>query len=145
MLLILFVIINLYIVNGNLNLQSIQGHTDENWPRLLVNQINGSSTPKLLSRYKTLNKLKPGIRRYNIWWNAFEPLPSSSNLINFKCQNGFQLIPSSEEERIKLGFNKFHCYSIFEINYYNTILKLDKSIGAIGAAILYGILFLFFI
>ena len=111
--------------------QGIQGHDDENWPMRLL-----ASPSQLLARYTTLAQLQPGIRRYNMYWSSFEVAPSMPSL-PASCAEGFDLVPSSEAERVEQGFHRFHCYQSSSLTAFDQILGLDQLIGAQTAAIIY--------
>jgi hypothetical protein len=88
-------------------------------------------------RYGALKPLEPGIRRYNMFWNTFEPVPSRKTA--FACPAQSTLFPPTEVDRVKLGYHKFHCYDDLQAAKFDTILALDASIGAQGAAIIYSV------
>ena len=111
-----------------------QGHDDENWPLKLMS-AGGGITDALLARYKALGRMKPSIRRYNMFWSSFETVPAQTT--RFKCPAGSTAVPASEAERVELGYAHFHCYGTEQLKNFDTLLLLDSQIGAQGAAILY--------
>jgi hypothetical protein len=113
--------------------QGLQGHDDENWPFRLG--ASGKPTEPLLRRYESLSKMKPGIRRYNMFWNSFETTRSSAKPV--QCPAGSELIPASQSELDLSGFHRFHCYSTKQLHMSDLIFSMDREIGAQNAAILY--------
>eukprot|EP00658_Telonema_sp_P-2_P058320 TRINITY_DN4678_c0_g1_i1.p1 TRINITY_DN4678_c0_g1~~TRINITY_DN4678_c0_g1_i1.p1 ORF type:complete len:299 (-),score=54.10 TRINITY_DN4678_c0_g1_i1:63-959(-) len=113
--------------------QGLQGHDDENWPVTLMGP-NQTVTPTLSERYAVLATMHPGIRRYNMYWSAFEPTPSSNDSSRV-CAPGYELHPLSPGGMH--DFHRFHCYSTAQLRQFDLIFSLDRSIGAQGAAILY--------
>jgi hypothetical protein len=116
--------------------QALQGHDDENWPSSLVD-AGGGPTNALRARYKALGAMQPGIRRYNMFWSAFESGCPSAHALPLSCPAGYLLTPANESERARLGYHRFHCYLEKQLRGFDTIFELDSSIGAQNAAILY--------
>eukprot|EP00051_Salpingoeca_urceolata_P007730 m.100038 g.100038 ORF g.100038 m.100038 type:complete len:580 (+) comp15373_c1_seq2:174-1913(+) len=114
--------------------QGLQGHDDETIAKGLVSP-HGTLTPQLLARYKTLASMEPGIRRYNVDWNAFEAVPGQSK--PFACAPGFVLTPATPEELKTRHYHRFHCYNTMTLNTFDTLSLLDRQLGAQNAAIIY--------
>jgi hypothetical protein len=62
-------------------------------------------------RYATMaHDLRPGVRRYNAFWSAFEgPVPSSPTPMA-SCPPGYTATPANETDRVARGYRRFHCY-----------------------------------
>lgn len=106
--------------------QGLQGHDDENWPVKLAS-ANGSSTPQLEARYAALSQLRPGIRRYNMFWNTFETEPGQDH--PFACAPGSVLIPPSQAARKAAGFHGFHCYSEKQLHTFGKLASQRRGPG----------------
>ena len=104
------------LVRGVPRPQGLQGHDDENWPvQLLVRSANQSTaTPMLTARYEVLRQMRPGIRRYNMFWSGFESAIASSSTSAIVCPAGTQKVPTSEASME--GFSRFHCYSSSQLH-----------------------------
>ena len=113
--------------------QALQGHDDENYPMSLL-----SNPTVLKARYAALGKMKPGIRRYNMFWSSFELAPSITTPNATHCPTGSLLTPASEEQRAALGYHRFHCYANGQMEAFDTIFAMDAAIGAQNGAILHG-------
>lgn len=113
--------------------QALQGHDDHVTARML----NSSQlpTPALLQRYNVVATMTPGIRRYNLFWNTFETVPSQPT--PFECPAGSRLVPATQADRQRLGYERFHCYSESALAGTKTQFRLDNLTGAQGAGILY--------
>eukprot|EP00039_Didymoeca_costata_P012770 m.185654 g.185654 ORF g.185654 m.185654 type:complete len:591 (+) comp15579_c0_seq2:183-1955(+) len=114
--------------------QGLQGHDDENYPMSLLS--NSFPTSDLLQRYKVITSMKPGIRRYNMFWSAMEQIHSSSTS-NISCPEGTIKTPANEEDKDKRGYRKYHCYNKAELLNFDAVFALDAAAGAQNAAILY--------
>lgn len=112
----------------------MQGVDDEAYLNYLY-----AHNPSLLQE-RTLNTkqyFNASMRRYNFFWNNFEPQPSSNNS-NLQCDsNNFIKVPINEQDRINRGYNNYHCYGKSAIEMYDTFMKLDKEINVISGAIMY--------
>lgn len=111
--------------------QGIQGH-DDHVPLFLMSRTQ-TETPVLTQRYSVLGGMRPGIRRYNMFWSSFEPTTSTANAR--KCDPGFELHPNRSEDG--MAWNRFHCYRTSQLRAFDLLFRLDRTIGAQGAAILY--------
>ena len=119
--------------------QALQGHDDENYPLGFVPGPDGVALPGLAKRYANLAPLKPGIRRYNIWWNAFESArPSAATAASRgACPAGTEAVPANATDGARRGYRRFHCYATAPLKRWDTVLAADRAIGAQNAAILY--------
>ena len=125
--------------------QALQGHDDENYPIGFVPGPDGVAAPGLAKRYANLAPLKPGIRRYNIWWNSFESnarpsAPTAAQLTRggaTPCPAGTVQTPANASDGAARGYHRFHCYREATLKRWDTILAADQAIGAQNAAILY--------
>ena len=113
--------------------QALQGHDDHVTMRMLT--PGNRPTPELLDRYAVIDSLSPGIRRYNLFWNTFEPVPSQA--APFACPAGAKLVPSNADEKKSLGFERYHCYTEGPLDALRVQMELDNLTGAQGAGILY--------
>ena len=123
----------------------LQGIDDESYVNYLYN-LNEFNT--IDTRYKKINAdINPGLLRYNMFWSNFEPNPSivpnsTTNISGIKCADGYTLIPdNNEKDRIKRGYNHYHCYSTSAIDMFNYIYNKEEDVNTINtsvnAAILY--------
>lgn len=76
------------------------GHDDENYPFALLDQ--NLDSPQLSARYSALGKMKPGIRRYNMFWSSMELVPSSE--APMQCPQGQILVPSDPQQKLEQGY-----------------------------------------
>jgi hypothetical protein len=114
--------------------QGLQGHDDENWPTRLFSTGQHAA---LQQRYARLAALKPGIRRYNMFWSAFESAQQPSSAAPKACPPGFEPTPPNATEAARLGYHRFHCMSSAQLATFDAIFAMDRAIGAQNAAILY--------
>ena len=114
--------------------QGLQGYDDENWPMQLITE-DGSASPELIRRYGALGSMRPGTRRYNMFWTNFEPKPSVASGAKLDCPTGFEKHPQGPSE--ELHFKRQHCYLSSQLAKFDLIFKMDRRIGAQGAAIIY--------
>ena len=114
-------------------LRGMQGVDDDSMTSETYTWHNGT----LEARYLALNAtLRPGLRRYNVFWSGLEPTPPSAT--PRACPAGFLAVPASEAERVARGYHLFHCYSTDTLTRFDRVLELDASIGAASAFITYG-------
>ena len=118
--------------------RQLQGVDDQDYSGYLYGK---NEMDQLQQRYKAeLNDINVGVRRYNVFWAAVEPNPSSTNINTLPCNASdpnWMVVPSNEQDRIKRGYNKYHCYNKHSITEFDTFLTLDKSIGVVSGAIMY--------
>jgi hypothetical protein len=69
-----------------------------------------------------------------MFWTSFEGVPSQDQ--PFACNNGSKLVPPSEDERVRLGYNHFHCFITAPVEALRVQMELDNITGAQVAAIL---------
>ena len=116
-------------------LQGVQGLDDDGVTHAALGMPDGGVA--LRARYATQRAvLSPGLRRYNFFWATLEgAVPASSSPI--ACPPTHVLVPANETERVRLGYNLFHCYDVATLAAFDEILALDASIGAASAFIMY--------
>lgn len=97
-----------------------------------------SISPALLQqRYSVeAEQIRPGLRRYNFFWDGFEANPPTAQAQ--PCPPGTTSVPINETDRIARGFNLFHCYDSGRLTQFDTYLAADAAIGAASAFIMYG-------
>lgn len=113
--------------------QALQGHDDHVTMTMLT--ADNRPTPELLDRYAVIDSLSPGIRRYNLFWDTFERVPSQAS--PFACPSGAKLVPPTAADKDRLGFERYHCYSEAPLDALRVQMELDNLTGAQGAGILY--------
>lgn len=87
-------------------------------------------------RYARLADLKPGIRRYNMFWSSFESGKTPSSAAPMPCPAGFELTPPNVSEASRLGYHRFHCMSSSQLTMFDAIFEMDRAIGAQNGAIM---------
>ena len=102
--------------------QGLQGHDDENWPTRLVHD-----QAALAARYKALGAMQPGIRRYNMFWSAFESVKSAAEPM--ACPAGTEPHPSSSGGD-RQGFHRYHCYHSAQLQQFDLIFE---KVGPLSA------------
>lgn len=118
-------------------IRGVSGCDDQGIPTALLDSTRPSDHDLLASRYDVLNKrIQPGNRRYNMFWVAFEPAPSSATVQS--CPPGRVATPASEADRVARGYNNYHCYDNATLTSYDTLFSLDASIGSVSTGIVYG-------
>jgi hypothetical protein len=112
--------------------RGLQGTDDQGVSNALV----GDPT-NLALRYANLEQqISPGNRRYNFFWSSYEDqLPASPTPL--ACDASHILVPANESDRIARGYNRYHCYSLPQLETSDALLALDASIGAASTAIVY--------
>eukprot|EP00049_Salpingoeca_infusionum_P015717 m.307957 g.307957 ORF g.307957 m.307957 type:complete len:485 (+) comp15938_c0_seq6:1680-3134(+) len=111
--------------------QALQGHDDDSYTMWMRGQ---GMEAELDARYKQIAVMKPGIRRYNMFWNGLEPQPSTSAPTS--CPTGLTLVPVNETDRALRGFRRYHCYNIKDAcSGWDEMLARDFQIGAHHAGI----------
>ena len=114
--------------------QGLQGHDDENWPQQL---FAAGKHEELQQRYTQLGALKPGLRRYNMFWSTFESGTTASSAVPIACEAGFELTPANTSVAASQGYHRFHCMRTSQLALFDAVFALDRQIGAQNAAILY--------
>ena len=116
--------------------RGLQGVDDDDMTQTL---LAAGDTGGLALRYAHLSAdIAPGVRRYNVFWSSIEGAAPSSTTLPPACPPGTQVTPASEAERVRRGFNRFHCYSTAPLERLDDILARDAAIGAASAFIVYG-------
>ena len=93
--------------------------------------------PALELRYSALQRgIKPGLRRYNLFWSGLESgVPPSAT--PQMCAPGFVAVPANETDRVARGYNHFHCFNVAQLEKFDYMFAHDAAIGAASAVIAY--------
>lgn len=122
-------------------LQALQGVDDQSmtWYIMGHGADDGGGQRNLQERYATIgSELKPGIRRYNFFWDGIEVVASQATPFGSGgCDAGFSPVPANESDRVARGYKRYHCYSLSGLAPFDEALAMDKAIGAVSAAIVY--------
>lgn len=88
-------------------------------------------------RYAALQRgIKPGLRRYNLFWSGLESgVPPSAT--PQMCAPGFVAVPANETDRVARGYNHFHCFNVAQLEKFDYMFAHDAAIGAASAVIAY--------
>jgi hypothetical protein len=117
--------------------QALQGHDDHLMAWVLASD---GGIPAVIARAGFIREnMKPGVRRYNLFWAALESSAAVSTAQpQTACPVGYVAVPSSEEQRVARGFHRFHCYHAVTMQNQDVYLGADALIGSLSGAILYG-------
>lgn len=73
--------------------------------------------------------MKPGIRRYNMFWSGLEPHPSSAAPPPGGCSAGLMLVPANATDRAARGYNNYHCYNVASVANMDVLIQLDAVVS----------------
>jgi hypothetical protein len=100
-------------------------------------------------RFQAFDAIGIGLSRQDYWWPGLEqPGSKSPRVITSRavfptgpgphCPSGYILYPTSEAERVTLGFKRFHCYNSGTIAAMDTRMTKEFASGIQSAATLLG-------
>ncbi|CAL8462476.1 g2009 [Coccomyxa elongata] len=92
------------------------------------------------ARYEAyMQDIQPGVRRYNVFWHAFEGSNVLPSQMPLSCASGYQQVPASQDELQSKGYNRYHCYASSQIQLFEAYLALDATYSIQSCATIWDI------
>jgi hypothetical protein len=91
----------------------------------------------LAERTRRLARFGTGYVQVNLFWSDLESAEIPSSTAPLACPEGHRMEPSSEAERVRLGFHRFHCIDARRVATYDAMFREHEALGIQSGAVLW--------